>query len=217
MGKMASQITGVSIVYSTVCSGVDQRKHQSSASLAFVKGIRRWPVNYPHKAALTRKIFLFDDVIMNRPRAVMEMKLNRECFGSFLSNWLKDSDFTFVQAIYSKFIDIFCGVLMFQKHFNISLKISSPYTKNMYLIKKWWHKRFHDMGVVTSDARVLLSVTGTLDNFMMTSSNGSIFRVTGLLCGEFTGPRWIPRTGEFPAQRPATRSFDVFFGLTAVE
>ena len=42
---------------------------------------------------------------------------------------------------------------------------------------------------------------------MMTSSNGTIFRVTGPLCGEFTGP------GEFPAQRPMTRSFDVFFDL----
>ena len=41
----------------------------------------------------------------------------------------------------------------------------------------------------------------------MTSSNGNIFRVTGHLCGEFTGP------GEFPAQRPVTRSFDVFFDL----
>ena len=39
----------------------------------------------------------------------------------------------------------------------------------------------------------------------MTSSNGNIFRVTGPLCGEFTGP------GEFPTQRPVTRSFDVFF------
>ena len=43
---------------------------------------------------------------------------------------------------------------------------------------------------------------------MMTSSNGNIFRVTGPLCGEFTGPRWIPRT-----QRPVTRSFDVFCDL----
>ena len=42
---------------------------------------------------------------------------------------------------------------------------------------------------------------------MMTSSNGNIFRVTGPLCGEFTGP------GEFPAQRPVTRIFDVFFDL----
>ena len=41
----------------------------------------------------------------------------------------------------------------------------------------------------------------------MTSSNGNIFRVTGPLCGEFTGP------GELPTQRPVTRSFDVFFDL----
>ena len=41
----------------------------------------------------------------------------------------------------------------------------------------------------------------------MTSSNGTIFHITGPLCGEFTGP------GEFPAQRPVTRSFDVFFDV----
>ena len=45
-------------------SGADQRKHQSSASLAFVRGIHRWPVNSPHKGPVTRKMFPFDDVIM---------------------------------------------------------------------------------------------------------------------------------------------------------
>ena len=45
MSAMASQITGVLIVYSTVCLGVDQRKHQSSASLAFEQEIHQWPVN----------------------------------------------------------------------------------------------------------------------------------------------------------------------------
>ena len=59
MNAMASQITGVSLVYSTVCSGADQRKHQSSASLAFVRGIHRWPVNSPHKGPVTRKMFPF--------------------------------------------------------------------------------------------------------------------------------------------------------------
>ena len=47
-----------------VFSGADQRKHQSSASLAFVRGIHRWPVNSPHKRPVTRKMFSFDDVIM---------------------------------------------------------------------------------------------------------------------------------------------------------
>ena len=65
MGTMASQITSLIIVYSTVCSGADQRKHQSSASLTFVWGIHRWSVNSQHKGPVTRKMFPFDDVIMN--------------------------------------------------------------------------------------------------------------------------------------------------------
>ena len=60
----ATQATGVSIVYSTVCSGADQRKHQSSTSLAFMWGIQRWPVNSLHKGQVTREVFPFDDVIM---------------------------------------------------------------------------------------------------------------------------------------------------------
>ena len=64
MGAMASQITSLFIVYSTVYSGADQRKHQSSASLAFVRGIHRGPVNSPHKWPVTWKMFPFDDVIM---------------------------------------------------------------------------------------------------------------------------------------------------------
>ena len=48
----------------TVYSGSDQRKHQSSASLVFVRGIHRWPVNSPHKGPATRKMFPFDDVII---------------------------------------------------------------------------------------------------------------------------------------------------------
>ena len=65
MGAIASQITSLTIVYSIVYSDVDQRKHQSSASLAFVRGIHRVPVNSPHKWPVTRKMFPFDDVIMN--------------------------------------------------------------------------------------------------------------------------------------------------------
>ena len=64
MTTIASQITSLTIVYSTVYSGADQSKHQSSASLAFVWGIHRGPVNSPHKGPVTRKMFPFDDVIM---------------------------------------------------------------------------------------------------------------------------------------------------------
>ena len=61
---MASQITSFPIVYLTVYSSVDQRKHQSSALLAFVQGIQRWLVNSPHKGPVMQKIFPFDDIIM---------------------------------------------------------------------------------------------------------------------------------------------------------
>ena len=64
MGTIAFQITSFTIVYSTVYSDADQRKYQSSASLAFVWGIHRRPVNSPHKWPVTRKTFPFDDVIM---------------------------------------------------------------------------------------------------------------------------------------------------------
>ena len=59
MGTMTSQITSLTIDYSTVYPVADQRKHQSSASLTFVWGIHRWPVNSPHKWPITRKCFHF--------------------------------------------------------------------------------------------------------------------------------------------------------------
>ena len=59
MSAAASQITGVSIVCWTIDSGVDQRKYQSSALLAIVRGIHWWPVNSPHKRPVTRKMFPF--------------------------------------------------------------------------------------------------------------------------------------------------------------
>ena len=68
MSEIASQITSLTIVYSTVYSVADQRKHQSYASLAFVWGIHRRPVNSPHKGPVTRKMFPFDDVIMKEPK-----------------------------------------------------------------------------------------------------------------------------------------------------
>ena len=65
MGAIASQITSRTIVYSIVYSDADQRKHQSSASLTFVRGIHWGPVNSLHKWPVTRKMFSFDDVIMS--------------------------------------------------------------------------------------------------------------------------------------------------------
>ena len=64
MSAMASQLTSITTVYWGVYSGADQRKQHSPASLTFVMGIHRWPVNTPHNGPVTRKMFPFDDVIM---------------------------------------------------------------------------------------------------------------------------------------------------------
>ena len=87
MGAVASQITSITIVYSTVYSDADQRKHQSSASLAFVRGIHRGLVNSPHKCPVTRKMFPFDDVIMETEDQFGATR-HFERFAIFRSNYL---------------------------------------------------------------------------------------------------------------------------------
>ena len=80
MSMIASQITSLTIDYSTVYSDADQRKHQSSASLAFVRGIHRGPVNSPHKWPVTRKMFPFDDVIMHLRSFILKTLFDTDLF-----------------------------------------------------------------------------------------------------------------------------------------
>ena len=65
MGAMASQMSSLTTVYSTIYSDADQKKYQSFASLTFVREIHRSSVNSPHKWPVTRKMLPFDDVIMH--------------------------------------------------------------------------------------------------------------------------------------------------------
>ena len=87
MSAMAFQIISLTIVYSTVYSGTDQRKDQSSASRAFVWGIHRWPVNSPHKGPVTRKMSPFDDVIMICLLSVMS-----NCYGQIYRTSIHKAD-----------------------------------------------------------------------------------------------------------------------------
>ena len=102
----------LTIVYWTVYPGADQRKHQSSASLAFVCGIYRWSVNSPYKSPVTQKKFPFDDVIMHLQSVYSRMNIVlvityqiRVGWGNSVSNWGPRSDcaittFVFVVACY---------------------------------------------------------------------------------------------------------------------
>ena len=83
MSAMTSQITGNSIVCSTVCFNAHQRKYESSASLAFVRGIYRWPVDSSQKGPVMRKLFPFDDVIMQNA----DMEHGTKFFESPLMTW----------------------------------------------------------------------------------------------------------------------------------
>ena len=91
MSAIASQITSLTIVYSTVYSDADQRKYQRSASLAFVQGIHRGPVNSPHKWPVSRKMFPFHDVIMHKEFLCHEVimtasKIKSSCLGDSVHN-----------------------------------------------------------------------------------------------------------------------------------
>ena len=88
MGVMGSRIIVVFVIYSTVCSGVDHWKHQSSASLASVRGIHRWPVNSPHKGPITRKMFPFDHIIMTS-QVVAWWQMGKKSLNVPVTNLLK--------------------------------------------------------------------------------------------------------------------------------
>ena len=174
MGAMASEITGVSIVCSTVCSGGHQRKHQSSASLAFLRWIHRWPVDSPHKGSVRREMFPFEYVIMET--AV---------------TWCRH-----YELLLMSFVVVGLGLLLERRTISTN---NAPalwkvymYAQNIYTL---WNP-YSD--VITAHIYSVLpgvwflyACTLYWPN-MMTSSNGNIFRVTGTLFGEFTGHRWIP-------------------------
>ena len=86
-----------------------------------------------------------------------------------------------------------CVVLLYSVSQWSKIKIVTNHSTDCNL--SLLHSKWIFLGFVRYSAATLI----------MMSSKGSIFRVTGHLCGEFTG--------DFPAQRPVTRSFDVFFDL----
>ena len=201
MSEVASRITSLAIVYPTVYSGTDQRKHQSSALLAFVRGFHREPLNSPHKWPVTRKMFPFDDVIMS----MIEKCRNCHYENTFDFNWLA--------AIASLF--------------------SIQYKKNPLRNHKWGNKLHSLQQKFTKIYQVM--ERGCTDESVscfspyIGNAHANI-NYHQWVCKKHTHPWWrhqmetffallalcagnSPVTGEFPTQRPVTRSFAVSFDL----
>ena len=123
MGAVASQITSLTIVYSTVYSGAYQSKHQSSASLAFVRGTHRGPVNSPHKWPVTRKMLPFDDVIMG-----LSETTNINIVVVFLTFWLTYRNSVFIYWLFELITvgNAYSIVVVFSSNCLINICISKP-------------------------------------------------------------------------------------------
>ena len=162
MSAMASQITSVSIVCSTVYAGANQRKHQSSASLAFVRGIHRLPVN-----SVTRKTFPFDDIIMG---------------------------YWYIQA--RKW---FLPQLFVNRVWNVPQSIWYGLQNQTCS----WIETFEVLWIPNLEFRSILNGLYPLWRHQMETFSALLALCVGN----------SPVTREFPAQRPVTRNFDVFFDL----
>ena len=141
MSAMASQITGVSTVYSSLCPGADQRKHQNSASLAFVRGIHPWPVNSTHKGPVARKMFPFDDVIIIFtcgsvvPSYIGSARLwphhSPCCLARLTRPSRSEMEHSFVQWCAHQRHNPYSGYYILEKNF------ACPYTKCIWQIHLW--------------------------------------------------------------------------------
>ena len=144
--------------------GCRSKKHQSSASLAFVRGIHRGPVNFPHKWPVTRKMFPFDDVIM------------------YLEGWLTQVD----TWTYGK-----C--------------VGDTHQRSVWFLMQRckWSTRIKSISL-----RMSITFTGCKLTISWWRHQMETFSALLAICAGNS-----PVSGEFPAQRPVTRSFDVFFDL----
>ena len=134
-----------------------------------VQALHYWslvsPVDSHHKKPVMRKVFPCHSVII--------ADYMRDRFGYGLSQW----ETTLHCNVVSHWLSPF------------------PYYTDLPDQQRWCSLASLHSGTSThSRDGERRNPTHTWNNIMMTSSKGNIFRVTGLLCGEFTGPRWIPRT-----------------------
>ena len=123
MSMNTSQITSLMIVYSTIYSGADQSKYQSSASLTFVMGIHWWPVTCLHKGPVTRKMFPFDDFVMHR-------------ISVMIWEYLFIPSLIFSISLYQFLIKQQCYL---RKQMRIIMEWNSTQTIQSWITEYWWH------------------------------------------------------------------------------
>ena len=233
MGTIASQITSLASVYSAVSLGADQKKHQSSASLAFVRGVHRRPVNSPHKGPVRGKCFHLmtssctkrqamasrrtSDVYVRRRRGSQLVQIMacrhhvNQCW--FIINLL------FVGSFTMTFVATDICILVYRY-----LKISSEKCRLFWLsldtlqyplhLDKRFHKQMplqwrHCERDGTSNHRRLDCLLNRL--FWHRSWKASKFHITGLCDGNPL------ETGGFPSQRASKREMFSFDDVILVE
>ena len=139
-----------------------KKKHQCSASLAFVRGINRW---FPSQRANNAEMLSFDDIIM---QCMDGGHLQPACW----TRWpLPHTERVKTHQLFGMLVTH----LWLTRNMNIKIDLVRV---KISLVLLWYVINISPITVV----------------YIMTSSNGNIFRVTGHLCGEFTDLRWIPRT-----------------------
>ena len=178
-------------------------------SLAFARGMHRWPVNSPHKGPVTRKMFPFDDVIM----------LLHVGVGSLTLVDTKTSLFVCRQQLSNVTPDVAISSLVNCYGRPRSRVLHKAYqTRSTLLQSRGYISQPHITAKMDDDVIAInivpekkIHITKWKDAIthvtMMTSSNGNVFRVTGPLWGN------PPVTGGFSSQRPVTRCFGVCFDL----
>ena len=158
-----------------------RRRRSKKTSKLRLTGLCEGTPPIAHKVAVTQKMFPFDVVIIQIIIAKISLciSINR-VLGPYLWNGKPWMTFTFpwLSEVYiwdecSIIISDICKstIRLWIIHICIHMTYSSPFSihQNVEHDPVW-------------------------EIHMMTSSNGNIFLVTGHLCGEFTGHRWIPRT-----------------------
>ena len=174
--------------YSTVYPNADQRKHQSSASLAFVREIHRSPV--------TRKIFPFHDVIM---------KWKHRYLGRIAI------EYTLVWSKWNEYIAIWAELLLSILWYDQNEMKTSIFGQNCYWLLRYDQDRKNPLNDETL-IRILQSKGCILRGKSWWRHQMETFSALLAICA---GNSPVP--GEFPTQRPATRSFDVFFDLHPIK